>query len=200
MFTKVRSYWDTLENKYPDASIIELCGLGWKAFWRRAWAKWYLRKCTKIGHLVSTRKKPMVDNQGQIILHDEVRVWSNIVQAKLLSGKNGTLEIGSNTRINGAHIDAQCGIKIGNNCRVGPYSLIMDSNFHDTYDHFSDISGEPIVIEDNVWITSKVTVLKGVKIGTGAVVATGAVVTKNVAPFTLVGGVPAKLIKNLKND
>ena len=53
----------------------------------------------------------------------------------------------------------------------------------------------PIVIHDNVWIGTRATILKGVTIGEGAIVAAGAVVTKNVPPHTLVGGVPAKIIK-----
>jgi acetyltransferase-like isoleucine patch superfamily enzyme len=50
------------------------------------------------------------------------------------------------------------------------------------------------VIEDDVWIGHGATVLKGVRIGRGAVVAAGAVVTRNVEPYTVVGGVPARLI------
>ncbi|WP_158233275.1 DapH/DapD/GlmU-related protein [Reichenbachiella sp. 5M10] len=147
--------------------------------------------------MVSTNKKPLIDNQGEIIIGDEVRVWSNIIQSKLLSGKKGKLIIGKNSRINGAHIDAQHLIKIGENCRIAPYTLIIDSDFHDTKDHFSNVEGQAIIIEDNVWITSRATVLKGVTIGKGAVIATGAVVTKDVPPYTLVGGVPAKKIKDL---
>ncbi|EFI14399.1 MULTISPECIES: DapH/DapD/GlmU-related protein [Bacteroides] len=51
------------------------------------------------------------------------------------------------------------------------------------------------MIHDNVWIGTRATILKGVTIGEGAIVAAGAVVTKNVPPHTLVGGVPAKIIK-----
>ncbi|HPU00025.1 MAG TPA: DapH/DapD/GlmU-related protein, partial [Armatimonadota bacterium] len=56
----------------------------------------------------------------------------------------------------------------------------------------------PIVIEDYVWIGSRATVLPGVRIGRGAVVAAGAVVTRDVAPLTVVGGVPARPIGERK--
>ena len=56
---------------------------------------------------------------------------------------------------------------------------------------------QPIHVGDNVWIGANVTVLQGVTIGEGAVVAAGAVVNRDVSPHTLVGGVPAKLIKNI---
>ena len=60
---------------------------------------------------------------------------------------------------------------------------------------FQKIENKPIVIEDDVWIGARVTVLGGVTIGRGAIVAAGAVVTKNVAPYSIVAGVPAKPLK-----
>jgi len=59
------------------------------------------------------------------------------------------------------------------------------------------VNSRPIKIEDDVWIGMNVLVLKGVTIGRGAIVAAGSVVTKNVEPWTVVGGNPAKLIKKL---
>ena len=56
----------------------------------------------------------------------------------------------------------------------------------------------PVVIEDDAWIGFKATVLKGVRIGRGAIVAAGAVVTKDVPPFSVVGGNPARVIKTLE--
>lgn len=53
----------------------------------------------------------------------------------------------------------------------------------------------PVTIEDGCWIGANVTILKGVTIGRGSVVAAGAVVTKSCAPYSIIGGVPAKLIK-----
>lgn len=58
----------------------------------------------------------------------------------------------------------------------------------------------PVVIEDDVWIGANSTILKGVTIGEGSVVAAGSVVTKNVPAYTIVGGVPAKIIKNRFTD
>ena len=53
----------------------------------------------------------------------------------------------------------------------------------------------PVVIEDDVWTGANVTILKGVTIGRGSVIAAGAVVTKSFPPYSIIGGVPAKLIK-----
>ena len=53
----------------------------------------------------------------------------------------------------------------------------------------------PVVIEDGCWIGANVTILKGVRVGRGSVIAAGAVVTKSCEPYSIIGGVPAKLIK-----
>lgn len=58
----------------------------------------------------------------------------------------------------------------------------------------------PVVIEDDVWIGFKASILKGVRVGRGAIVAAGSVVTREVAPFTLVAGNPAKFVRELPPD
>ncbi|MCH5225010.1 MAG: acyltransferase [Muribaculaceae bacterium] len=65
---------------------------------------------------------------------------------------------------------------------------------------WSKVITKPIIIEDDVWIGFNCIILKGVKIGEGAIVAAGSVVTKDVQPWTMVGGNPAKLIKHIKNS
>jgi acetyltransferase-like isoleucine patch superfamily enzyme len=91
------------------------------------------------------------------------------------------------------------GMKIGDYVMIGPYCLF--ASVHHKFDDFRKpmIFQKPevrqIIIESDVWIGANVTVLPGVKIGRGAIVAAGAVVSKNVHPFSIVGGVPAKLIR-----
>ncbi len=91
------------------------------------------------------------------------------------------------------------GMKIGNYVMIGPYCLF--ASVHHKFDDyklpmfFQKPEVRSIIIKDDVWIGAKVTVLGGVTIGRGAVVAAGAVVTKDVEPYSIVGGVPAKLIK-----
>lgn len=197
MFLKAKKRIERYRKEHPDYSIFQIAQIILIGIFRLMSAWFYLRKCDKIGHLPSVNGIPLIKNKGRIFMGNEVRIWSNIEKTKILSAKNGTLFIGNNCRINGVHITAQKSITIGDNCRIGPYTIIIDSNYHDVTDHFLDVEGKPITIEDNVWITSKVTILKGVTIGKGSVIAAGAVVTKDVLPYTLVGGVPAKLIRKL---
>ena len=65
--------------------------------------------------------------------------------------------------------------------------------------HYDRMTSQGIVVEDEVWIGTQVSVLDGVRIGRGAVVAAGAVVTKDVKPYSVVGGVPARFIK-MRNE
>jgi len=84
-------------------------------------------------------------------------------------------------------------IHIGDDTDIGTHSHIWTLE-HDVNDPQHGTKGGPVVIEDHVWIASRVTILPGVKIGRGAVVAAGAVVTKDVPSLAIVGGVPAKVI------
>lgn len=186
-----------IKEKNKEASFLSLINVFITGAIRLMLAKIYLRKCTSIGKMVSINGKPIIENKGQIILDDNVRLWSNIVQSKLYTGSNGQLIVGNNSRLNGVHIDARELVKIGKNVRIAPYTIILDSDFHDIKDHFTDGPSKPVIIEDDVWLATRCTVLKGVTIGKGSVVAAGAVVTKDVPSNCVVAGVPASVIKRL---
>lgn len=91
------------------------------------------------------------------------------------------------------HIDCRRGVHIGK--RVCMATGVKIWTLHHDYNdiHFKCVGG-PVYIGDFSWICSYSIILPGVTIGKGAVVAAGAVVTKDVAPYTIVGGVPAKVI------
>jgi len=94
-------------------------------------------------------------------------------------------------------------LTIGNKVIFGPRPTII------TGDHRIDVIGKyiidsqekllvndvPVVIEDDVWTGANITILKGVTIGRGSVIAAGAVVTKSCPPYSIIGGVPAKVLK-----
>lgn len=160
-------------------------------------ARLRLRKC-ELGQMVALRGSARVDGKGKIIIGDRVRIWSHMGVTQLYAAKGAVLEIGSGTFVNTDTIlSASTSIRIGQNVQIANQVIVMDGDFHKVEDSTHPGLAEGIVIEDNVWIATRPMVLKGVRIGRGATVAAGAVVTKDVAAYTLVGGVPAKVIRHL---
>lgn len=105
---------------------------------------------------------------------------------------NAVLKLGKCAIMEGCRIRCWKSITIGDNCLLANDIYICDSDSH----YLNDVlNTAPIVIKDHVWVGNKAQILKGVTIGEGAVVAAGAVVTKSVPPHCLVGGVPAKVLK-----
>lgn len=115
-----------------------------------------------------------------------------------------TIHIGNRVYIGrGAAMSAKVCIRIGDDVMFGPGVCIMAG------DHNTELRGVPmarlekkrsgddlpVVIDNDVWIGARVTILKGVRIGSGAVVAAGSVVTRDVPPFSIVAGVPARVLR-----
>lgn len=114
------------------------------------------------------------------------------------------LYIGNNSAIGDeSHISCARKMIIGNNVLMGRKIFITDNNHGGSDRGNLDIppslrqlySNGPVIIEDNVWIGEKVSILSNLHIGKGAIVAANAVVTKDVPPYAIVGGCPAKIIK-----
>ncbi len=109
-----------------------------------------------------------------------------------------TVNIGNNTFIgNDAFLDGRKGLYIGSNVNIAAEARIYTME-HDINSPTFEGTGNPVHINDWVYIGARVTILPGVTVGEGAVIASGAVVTKDVEPWTMVGGIPAKFIKNRK--
>ena len=112
------------------------------------------------------------------------------------------ISIGTNAGIGrNSYLSAEDKIEIGNDVIIGPELFVYTAN-HETKLGIPIIQQKmilaPVKIGNDVWIGSRVTILPGVSIGDGAVIGAGAVVTRNVAPYTVVGGVPARKIKDRK--
>jgi maltose O-acetyltransferase len=110
--------------------------------------------------------------------------------------KKEKISIGERCYINRhTMFDAHEQIKIGPDCMIGPFCYITDGDHaRNGYKRLADqaMVAAPVVLEDNVWVGAHATILKGVRIGRHAVIGAGAVVTKDVAAFSTVVGVPAK--------
>ena len=122
-----------------------------------------------------------------------IHMWANFFQPKNIS-------IGEDTIIGDhAFLDGREKLVIGSHVDIASSVFIYNSEHDVNSTGFSAIC-EPVEIADYVFIGPRVTILPGVHIGKGAVVAAGAVVTKDVADFKIVGGVPAKVIGERKNN
>ena len=128
--------------------------------------------------------------------HGFVRIpWSVSIWAP-----NGNVELGDCVQF-GARCRIQCDIRIGNQVLIAGEVAFVGRNDHCTSKIGTTIwdsprgVDQPTVVEDDVWIGYRATILSGVRIGKGAVVAAGAVVVKDIEPYTVVAGVPATVVK-----
>lgn len=115
------------------------------------------------------------------------------------------LSIGNNVSIpkNSTIFCSGASLTIGNNVIFGPRPTIITGDHRidkigtpiiDVHDKYPE-NDQPVIIEDDVWCGAHVTILKGVTIGRGSVVAAGAIVTKSCPPYSILGGLPAKILK-----
>ncbi len=138
----------------------------------------------------------LIGNPYRINIGKKFKIWENCVigvgKGKIIIGDNGLLGVGTFINAGNNTIRIGNGVAIAPHCRIIAYShhyfpekLIADSHIE-----------ADITIEDDILIGAGVTILPGVTIGKGAIVAAGAVIDKDVDPFIIVGGIPAKKIKD----
>lgn len=144
-------------------------------------------------------------NANHISLGNNVSVMSHCVLE--CTGYLAEMVLGDNISIGEySHITCAQKMLIGDGLLTGRYVLITDNAHGENLPNELNIpplarrvySSGPVIIGRNVWIGDKATILPNVKIGDGAVIAANAVVTKNVPPYTVVAGCPAKIIKTIK--
>ncbi|HLN98962.1 MAG TPA: acyltransferase [Pyrinomonadaceae bacterium] len=110
--------------------------------------------------------------------------------------RQGRLTLGKNVFLNqGVRIACSQEISIGDNALIGDETVILDNDYHGVAN--SPAKAAAVTIESDVWLGTRVIVLRGVTIGRGSVVGAGAVVTRSIPPFSFAAGVPAKVIKSL---
>jgi acetyltransferase-like isoleucine patch superfamily enzyme len=156
--------------------------------------KWIRKKIT--GKPIYFIHKTAIIEDKNIELRENAQIWEHVIirksENKIIIKENA--QIGPFTVIFGGD-----DVIIGKNVMIAPHCVISaaNHNYKQTEKPMRDIksiSSGPIIIEDNAWIGANSTITDGVTIGKEAVVAANSVVTKNVAPYSIVAGAPAKPI------
>ena len=165
------------------------------------------------GYLIRTQNSLIIEDRVfmSALSHHGITLGRNVTIAKnsiltctgVIANKGEGISIGNNSAVGAqSFLGGQGGIKIGNDVIMGPGVRIFSENHNfanpDILIRKQGESRKGVEIQDNCWIGAGATIVDGVSVGEGAVVAAGSVVTKNVPPYALVGGIPAKLIKYRK--
>lgn len=178
---------------------------------------WSQRLMCTLGYWMANRhKKVTIDKSSMISPHAYICPRSSnmsigadcivspgaILQGNIHMGDNCSVQAYSVLTGYGENADSEGSITIGNNVRIAPHVMMIAANhvFDDVTKPITTqgLVRKSIVVEDDVWIAGRANIMAGVRIGTGSVVAAGAVVTKDVPPYSVVAGVPAKVIKMRK--
>lgn len=177
-------------------------GLIWKAlsFMRFLIARIFYSKAMSRSH------KGLIGRNCTLVLNSQ----SEIGNRPLLMGNveviaKEKLKVGSNFCINDfSRVIAHNHIEIGDHVTIARFVSILDHDhdyeFNNGKLELGGYKSAPIVIGSNVWIADKVSILKGVTIGSNVIVGSNSVVTKDIPSNTIVGGVPARVIKSFKDD
>jgi acetyltransferase-like isoleucine patch superfamily enzyme len=143
--------------------------------------------------------KVYINNSGTVHMGKRVRIIGKPWATQFTVEKGAVLEIGDNTFINaGVGIAACQRVTIGDHVKIGPRTSILDSTYHQLDINDGEDLCKPIIIQNNVWIGTRCTILPGVMIGKNSVVAAGSLVNRDVPENVLVAGVPAKMIRELE--
>jgi acetyltransferase-like isoleucine patch superfamily enzyme len=156
-----------------------------------------LRRKFRSSGLIRCVGKVTINNyEGEIFVGNRTCFYPEVKIAlvKQVGFEKPILKIGSFSSI-GDRTQIHCGkrVTIGNYVLIAWEVNIIENDYHSAGAKIPGI--KPITIDDEVWVGAKAIITKGVRIGKGAIIAAGSVVTKNVPPFTLVGGNPAKIIR-----
>lgn len=134
-----------------------------------------------------------------------IGAFSRIIVSTSFNNIGEKIKIGNNVGIGEfAYLGGSGGLEIGDECIVGQYLSCHPENHNyvdlETSIRYQGVNRKGIRIGKNCWIGSKVTILDGVEIGDGCILAAGSVITKSFPENSIIGGVPAKLLKTRTND
>jgi acetyltransferase-like isoleucine patch superfamily enzyme len=203
-----------LQRSQPElrsAQFVTLASLRWIVR-HRAWTPWYLVRYWRF--LVFKVRNPHIITRGLVFIDKGVEIYARRGYGRLILGRwlhlgvdtalrchEGTLSVGDKSVL-GRGVSVNCYLDV----EIGASSLFADDIYVSDFDHkYADltmpikdqgISKARVRIEPDVWIGTKATVTSGVVIGQGAVVGANAVVTRDLPPYSVSVGVPARVIRD----
>lgn len=175
---------------------------------------WGRRLASRYGYWLATRH-PLVKAHPSCLISPEARICPRdgeivlgehcsialgvLLQGNVSIGSNCSIQAYSNIVGYGKPGDASGRITIGNDVRIASHAIIIAGNhrFDDESQpiRMQGVDFAPITIEDDVWIAGRVNITAGVTIGKGSVIGGGSVVTRDIPPYSVAVGVPAKVVK-----
>lgn len=178
--------------------------------WNRLYSFYISLQFSQCGNKCHFGKFRLLREPNNIIIGDGVYIGSNVV-IELYSSYfkqifTPHLKIGNNSCLgDDGHITCINRIIIGDNVRMGRKVFITDNSHGASVRELLDIrpnlrplySKGPVIIEDNVWVGEMVCIMPGVTIGYGSILGANSVITHDVPPYCVVGGNPARILKNL---
>ena len=196
----------------PLAAVLYYARQFWIVSWNVLKSKLYCEqlirfRCTVGRNVRLDGDVPYIYGYGRIQLGDNVRIGNRntwVVGIKVYD--DPVLAVGDNTTFGYMNmISVAQRVTIGRNCLFAGEVKIFDNNSHPLdpvkrREHavLDRQAIAPVVIEDDVWVGTNCLIMKGVTIGKGAVIAAGAVVTKDVPPYCIAGGNPARVLKTIE--
>lgn len=166
--------------------------------WHAARARRWLNKCEVVGQQLSLLGKPSIYADGQLRIGNRFHLSSKPVPSHLVAGPGAILDIGDDVSIGcGAAIAAFQHVRVGTGTQIGPYVIIMDTNFHGASgDQAVHHDTRPVIIGNDCVIGSRVTITRGAIIGDGAEILAGSVVSSTIPPGACAAGARARVIGN----
>jgi acetyltransferase-like isoleucine patch superfamily enzyme len=138
---------------------------------------------------------------GEIKLGQAVTLLGDVVPIEFVCHEDACISIGDCTFINyGSSISAYKSVKIGRHCLLGHYTLIIDRNEHGVESRKLAPPPIEVNIEDHVWIGSRAIILPGISIGHHSVIGASSVVTKDIPPYCLAVGNPARIVRQFRPE
>ncbi len=163
----------------------------------RRWSRRFQKHCASTGKNLSVLGPCALDVSGTINAGDDLTIRSREHnQVEISVAPKARLEFGNNVFLNqGVRIACSLEIRLGDNVLVGDETVILDNDYHGVAN--AEAKTAPVRIESDVWLGTRVIVLRGVTIGRGSVIGAGSVVTRSIPPFVFAAGVPAQVLKSL---